>query len=85
METAFLVLGGKWTYLTCPRIPRPGSRHRSVAALEGGDDVPAAVPLPLQVETVRNEIAWDNFALLDFLAKHGFTPSQRLVLTKWVE
>ncbi len=39
----------------------------------------------LHVETVRTEIAWDNFGLLDFLAKHGFTPSQRLVLSKWVD
>ncbi len=39
----------------------------------------------LQVETVRTEIAWNNFALLDFLAKHGFAPCQRLVLSKWVE
>ncbi len=37
----------------------------------------------LHVETVRTEIAWDN--LLDFLAKHGFTPCQRRVLSKWVE
>ena len=37
----------------------------------------------LHVETVRTEITWDN--LLDFLAKHGFTPSQRLVLSKRVE
>ncbi len=39
----------------------------------------------LHVETVRTEIALDNFGLLDFLAKHGFTPSQRLVLSKRVE
>jgi len=36
----------------------------------------------LHVDTVRTEITWNN--LLDFPAKHGFTPSQRLVLTKWV-
>ncbi len=35
------------------------------------------------VETVRTGIAWDN--LLDFLAKHGFTLSQRLVPSKRVE
>ena len=39
----------------------------------------------LNVETARSEIAWDNFRLLDFLAKHGFTPSQHLVPSKWVE
>ena len=38
-----------------------------------------------RVETVRTEITWDNFGLLDSLAKHGFTPSQRLVLSKRVE
>ncbi len=39
----------------------------------------------LHVETVRTEITWDNFSLLDGLAKHGFTPCQRLVLSKRVE
>ncbi len=39
----------------------------------------------LNVETVRTPITWDNFALLDFLAKHGFAPCQRLVLSKRVE
>ncbi len=39
----------------------------------------------LHVETVRTEITWDNFGLLDFLAKHDFTPCQRLVLSKRVE
>ncbi len=39
----------------------------------------------LHVETARTEITWNNFGLLDFLAKHGFTPCQRLVLSKWVE
>ena len=39
----------------------------------------------LHVETVRTEIARNNPGLPDFLAKHGFTPSQRLVLSKWVE
>ena len=43
---------------------------------------PMANLSPLHVETVRTEIARDN--LLDFLAKHGFAPSQRLVLSKWV-
>ena len=38
-----------------------------------------------RVETARTGITWDNFGLLDFLAKHGFTPTQRLVLSKWVE
>ncbi|MCH9050670.1 MAG: hypothetical protein IIA72_06260 [Proteobacteria bacterium] len=39
----------------------------------------------LQVETARTEIAWNNFGLRDFLAKHGFTHCQRLVLSKRVE
>ncbi len=33
----------------------------------------------LNVETVRTEIAWNNFGLLDFLAKHG-PPGFRLYL-----
>ncbi len=37
------------------------------------------------VETVRTEITRNNFGLLDFLAKHGFTPYQRLVMSKRVE
>ncbi len=37
----------------------------------------------LHVDTVRTEIARDN--LLNFPAKHGFAPCQRLVLSKWVE
>ena len=53
----------------CPRNPIP----------------PPANLATLQVENVRTEIARDNFALLDFLAKHGFTPCQRLVLSKRVE
>ncbi len=40
---------------------------------------------PLHVDTVRAGITRDNFARLDFLANQGFTPSQRLVLSKWVE
>ncbi len=39
----------------------------------------------LHVETVRTEITRNNFGLLDFFAKHGFTPSQRLVLSRRVE
>ncbi len=39
----------------------------------------------LLIETVRTELTWDNFSLLDFLKKTGFTPSQRLVLTKRIE
>ena len=44
---------------------------------------PAPCLSALHVETVRTGIAWNN--LLDFLAKHGYAPSRRLVLTKWVE
>lgn len=39
----------------------------------------------LLIETVRTELTWDNFSLLDFLQKTGFTPSQHLVLTKHVD
>ena len=50
------------------------------------DTIPPPANLAtLHVETVRTEIAWDNFGLLDFLAKHGFTPCQRLVPSKRVE
>jgi len=35
----------------------------------------------LQVETVRSEVEWDNFALLGFLQSCGFRPSQRLALS----
>ncbi len=35
-----------------------------------------------RVDTVRTGITRDNLGRLDFLANHGFTPSQRLVLTK---
>ena len=34
----------------------------------------------LRVETVRTTVAWNNFALLGFLSRSGFTPAQRLVL-----
>ena len=39
----------------------------------------------LRIETVRTEVTWDDFALLDFLKKSGFAPSQRLVLSKRVD
>ena len=38
-----------------------------------------------RVDTVRTGITRDNLGLLDFLAKHGFAPSRRLVLSKRVE
>ena len=46
---------------------------------------PAPCPSTLHVETARTEITRNNFGLADFIAKHGFTPSQRLVLSRWVE
>lgn len=46
---------------------------------------PAPCPSTLHVETARTEITRNNFGLLDFPAKHGFTPSQRLVLSKRVD
>ncbi|MFQ5955763.1 MAG: GNAT family N-acetyltransferase [Kiloniellales bacterium] len=39
----------------------------------------------LGVETVRTEVAWDNFSLLKFLHRCGFLPAQRLVLAKRVD
>ena len=36
----------------------------------------------LQVESVRTKVERDNFGLWSFLAKRGFKPSQRLLLTK---
>lgn len=39
----------------------------------------------LGVETVRTEVAWDNFDLLRFLHRRGFLPVQRLVFTKRVD
>lgn len=38
----------------------------------------------LHVETVRTMITWDNFGLLRFMARSGFRPAQRLVLTRAV-
>ena len=38
----------------------------------------------LKVESVRTQVQWDNFDLQRFLYRCGFTPSQRLVLTKTV-
>ena len=32
------------------------------------------------VETVRTEVAWNTFSLLEFLDRHGFVPGRRLVL-----
>jgi predicted N-acetyltransferase YhbS len=34
----------------------------------------------LRVERLRTEVAWDEFDLLAFFARAGFTPAQRLVL-----
>ena len=39
----------------------------------------------LSIETVLTEVTWDDFGLLDFLRKTGFTPTQRLVLAKRVD
>ncbi len=39
----------------------------------------------LRVDVVRTEVTWDDFALLGFLKRYGFVPSQRLVLAKRVE
>ncbi len=35
----------------------------------------------LHVETARTTVSWDNFPLLGFLRRCGFTPAQQLVLT----
>ncbi len=39
----------------------------------------------LGVETVRTEVAWDNFGLLRFLHRRGFLPVQRLVFAKRID
>lgn len=36
----------------------------------------------LKVESVRTELAWDNFDLLGFLCHAGFVPAQRVVLSR---
>jgi ribosomal protein S18 acetylase RimI-like enzyme len=36
----------------------------------------------LKVERVRTEVPWDNFALLNFLNRCGFLPSQRLSFSR---
>ncbi len=35
----------------------------------------------LHVETVRTTVTWNNFPLLGFLSRSGFTPAQQLVLS----
>jgi ribosomal protein S18 acetylase RimI-like enzyme len=35
----------------------------------------------LHVEAVRTTVAWNNFPLLGFLSRSGFTPAQQLVLS----
>lgn len=39
----------------------------------------------LNVERVRTELDWNNFALLSFLEHCGFRPSQRLALSRMVD
>ncbi len=39
----------------------------------------------LRVDVVCTEVTWDAFGLLGFLKTFGFAPSQRLVLSKYVE
>ncbi len=36
----------------------------------------------LRVESVRTELAWDDFGLARFLAQCGFVPAQRLALSR---
>jgi len=36
----------------------------------------------LRVDSVRTELSWDQFALMAFLARHDFRPSQRLALRR---
>ncbi|MAF49224.1 MAG: GNAT family N-acetyltransferase [Rhodospirillaceae bacterium] len=38
----------------------------------------------LMIETTRTTVAWDNFALLGFLEKCGFAPSQRLIFKRTI-
>lgn len=39
----------------------------------------------LRVERVHTNVAWNNFALLGFLERNGFTPAQQLVLSKAID
>lgn len=39
----------------------------------------------LRVDGVRTEIPWDQFALMAFLARHDFHPSQRLALRRAID
>ena len=36
----------------------------------------------LHVESIRTNVTWNNFALLNFLDRSGFAPAQRLVLSR---
>ncbi len=38
----------------------------------------------LHVERVHTKVAWNNFVLLRFLERNGFTPAQQLVLSKGI-
>ncbi|MDH5747731.1 MAG: GNAT family N-acetyltransferase [Rhodospirillales bacterium] len=38
----------------------------------------------LHVERVQTRVLWNNFGLMGFLARNGFSPNQALVLTKTV-
>ncbi|MCW8951661.1 MAG: GNAT family N-acetyltransferase [Rhodospirillales bacterium] len=39
----------------------------------------------LRVDTVRSMVRWNNYGLIGFLENCGFTPSQRVVLTKTIQ
>ncbi len=56
----------------------PEYRHRSVGRALMRQFL--ANVRALGVEQVRTEVAWNDFALLGFLDRHGFTPGRRLVL-----
>jgi ribosomal protein S18 acetylase RimI-like enzyme len=36
----------------------------------------------IHIATVRTNVSWNNFSLLNFLGKSGFAPAQRLVLSR---
>ena len=39
----------------------------------------------LRVERVHTSVSWNNFVLLGFLERNGFTPAQQLVLSKAID
>lgn len=58
----------------------PGFQHQGI-----GDALMAKLMMSLgalQVESVRTEVAWNDTALIGYLDRMGFAPTQRIALTK---